>query len=224
MARKKRQFDKKNVLLVGILAILGLIVGILLFGRYFGSSEAPITQDQIQLKKGNQIVIVNRNGLVEYRSEDGVFYENWDGDRVSSFFSSMEARAREYLNDPPANPPAGAYEVTLYIDGELVVIYIDLGDEEIDEIFEEFDNQGSGGDGDLSEYFSDEEGSGEETDSQSGTNPTPTSFFAPTSTPTPTPFYVGGGSGEQAPPDCDLFGSQVNQRTVISNTICNLDE
>lgn len=207
------------VILVSVFGFMIFVIAIFLIRSLFAPQD-EISEDQIQIRKGNQVVTVNENGLVEYRTDDGVFYETWDPSRTSAFFTSIREEARKYLANPPKEKPPNAYEVKLWIDGELVTIYLDEDTEVLNEVFEEFDDDS--GDGDLSEYFT--------TDPSTTPTPTPKNFLTSTPTPTlppgvtatPTPISVGG-SGGQSPADCDLYNSQVTQRTVISNTICQTE-
>ena len=219
--------NPRNVIILGVI-LIALLFGILFMLGVFSPSAESIRKDQIQLKRGDKIVTVNENGLVEYRSDKGVFYETWDPNKTSAFFSSIRAQAREYLANPSKSKPPNAYEVTVWIDGELVTFYIDGDDEIITEVFDEFDDEGGGGGGgDLSDYF--------DTDLDPSVTPTsivsltgsPTPTLAPgvSATPTPIPGTGGqGGTGEQSAVDCDLYNTQVTKRTVISNTICQTGE
>lgn len=214
---------KNNTLFTPIRVFIGFLVfsvifalGIFFVGR--SNENDLISEGQIRIEKGGKIVTVNENGLVEYKSEKGIFYETWDNTKTLNFFDNMRARARAYLKKPTGSK-AGGYKVTLYLDGEIVIIYLD--DDDIDEIFDGFDDGGGGGD-DIGDYFDDDGGGG----GDGGLIPTPTpSAEGGGLTPTPTlSAGGGGGGGQQTPPDCDLYGSSVSERTVISNTICDIDE
>lgn len=206
---------------IGVFALLllGIILLVLVvFTR--SNTDALIAENQIQIKRGEKIITINENGLVEYKSDAGTFYETWDSQKTNSFFSNMRARAREYLENP-TGPIEGGYEVTLWIDGELVTFYISGDDEELGEVFEEFgDEEGV----DLSGYF--EEDEDEDEDGQIFSSPTPTLLFgiSPTLTPTITPGSNGDSGTEQLPPDCDLYGEYVTGRTVITNTLCQIEQ
>src|SRR3990167_7235511 len=98
---KSSQFEKfinnpTNRIGVVLLVILVFILGFFLIRSAFSKkTPPPITEDQIKLQRGDDIIIVNKNGLVEYRSKDNVFYETWDSLRISSFFSVMEVKAKQ---------------------------------------------------------------------------------------------------------------------------------
>lgn len=204
------------VLFVSLFVIITALVFFLV--RSLMVPDETISTDQIQIKRGGKVVTVNENGLVEYRSDEGVFYETWDPSRTTAFFATIRAQAREYLANPPKEVGDDAYEVKLWIDGELVTIYIDGDDEILNEVFEEFED---GGGGDLSEYFDNVSTTPSPTLSQGAVTPTPTLPHGVS--PTPTSFSIGGGN-EQSPVDCDLYDTQVTKRTVISNTICQTEE
>jgi hypothetical protein len=201
------------ILLVVLVFILGFF---LIKSTYTKKAPSPITEDQIELQRGDDIVIVNKNGLVEYRSKDNVFYETWDSSRITSFFSVMEAKAKQ--------KQAGdcKYKATMYINHKLVEFCIDSSDSDMKEVYNEYDQViGNGslgdffptvtstgpGDGDLGsiEYF-----------------PSPTVMI--TAFPTPTPG--GGGNQTNYPPvnaGCDTWSSLiVKNRAIISNTYCTV--
>lgn len=208
-----------------LLLFLVAIAGVLLINKIFNESEDAIAPGQIQIKRGDKVVTVNENGLVEYKSDKGVFYETWTPSRTDAFFATMRAKARKYLANPPDVIPPNAYEVTLWIDGEIVVIYISGDDEDLsevlEEIFEEFEDSG---DGDLGDFFDEEEEDGGITPTLTVFSPTPTLPPGVTATPTPIGGSGGGGGTVQSVPDCDLYGSLVTQRTIISNTNCQIDQ
>lgn len=204
------------VILFVILAVfmVGAVLLIQGLGRKPVGSIAP---GQIRIQKGEKVVIVNDDGFIEYKSPSGTFYETWDSAKVQQFFEFMRAKAREYLDNPPPEGVEGYY-MTLYLDGEEVTVFIPEGDEELDEVFENFPDEG--GEKSLSEYF-ETVFTEEEESSEVGGSPTPT----------PTPVIVsalegetvsgGGGDGAgQVPFDCALYEQSVTQRTVISNTLC----
>lgn len=213
--------------------VAGLIIILLIIARGLISpdKEAPITQDQIKIQKGDDVVIINRNGLIEYRTKDEVFYKTWESGKVSAFFTSMEEKVRKYLEDPSAGGGAGCYQVTLYLDGELVSVCISDNDQVLEEVFDGFDEDLD--DISLGDYFNDddENGSG---NGNSG-SPTPTTTSAPSdpnATPTPTSAPGGDNGGgdpeENYPPveaGCEYWNQQVvGDRAVISNTLCTIEE
>lgn len=206
------------VILFAILAIV-LVLGIVLAQKLVAPKPGTISEDQIKIQKGEKIVIVNESGLIEYRTQSGVFYDVWDASRVYNFFESMRAKARVYLANPP--PPAeqseSGYWVTLYLDGKEVTFWVSGDDEELNEVYDEFPDEDEDEEGSLSDAFDDffDDQSTDETQS-------------PTPTPTPTPLIVsaeeGGdddsGGGGQEVVECGLYGQNVTDRTVISNALC----
>jgi hypothetical protein len=220
-SKKRKNLLKGNNLLTGgviltILITLLAILGSLLFSN---NNNAPITEDQIMIQKGGSTVIVNKNGLIEYRNGDEVFYKTWDSARISYFFGRMEARAREYLNNQ-TGPCDGCYAVTLYVDGKLVTIYIS-DDEDLDETFDDFPDTGSGDEGndDISDYFDDDNG---------GTTSTivPSSIIVNIPTATPTDI-VQGNEQTNYPPikaECSSWSQDIVDKAIISNTLCTVVE
>lgn len=223
MAEKKRKLGNKEIIAV-VVGLFALILGGVLVSKIFTQKEeVPITEDQIKIQKGEEIVIINRNGLVEYFTGSDVFYQTWDSSKVSNFFSSMEEKARKYLENPTSNC-SGCYEVTLYLDGKLVVIYISSEDEEIDEVFEEFGSEFS--DTTVSDFFDDDEDEDEEEGSViPGTSPTP----GGSANPTPTSSV---GDNPPSPEDnyppveasCATWSQDIVEKAIISNTLCTVQD
>ena len=201
------------VLLISLVLILGFF---LMKGVFTKKAPPPITEGQIKLQRGDDIIIVNKNGLVEYRSKDSVFYETWDSSRISSFFSVMEAKAKQ--------KKAGdcKYKATMYIDHKLVEFCIDSSDTDVQEVYDEYDQ--TVGDGSISEFFPDGDGDEPGDGDLENIEYFPTPIIHPTVFPTPTPG--GGGSQTNYPPvraDCDTWSSLiVRNRAIISNTFCTV--
>lgn len=229
MAKTSNAFKKyltfKNILVGTVIFVIVLIAAIIIGRKIFSSKQnVPITKDQIMIQKGGNTIIVNKDGLIEYRTSDDVFYRRWDAARISGFFDSMEAKARKYLKEGQTEKCPNCYAVTLYIDGKLVTIYVSEDDEELEEIFEEFEtgDTGSTGDneGDLSNFFNDDDGFG-----TGDTTPVPTT--SEEFTPTP-PIFSGGGSEQtNYPPveaDCSTWSQDISQNAIISNTLCTVEE
>lgn len=212
-------FIKKYKNTIGIAVVVFLLgISVFLVSRLFSNdSPSPITKDQIMIQKGGNTVIVNKDGLVEYRSGDEVFYENWDTDRVLSFFSNMEARARKYIQEGNTGPCDNCYQVTLYLDGKLVTIYISEDEEFLDEVFEKFEED-NGNDGIISTYFN--------TPTPQNVNgnggPTPTVFVETGGgDPLPTSAYNPQDNYPTVPAGCDAWGGQIaGGKAIISNTYC----
>lgn len=209
-----------------LLSFLGLIVFI--FSAYFllvgmgRKTSSEISPDQIKLQKGDKTVIVNENGVVEYYSESGIYYDYWDEGRTRSFFDHIRQKAREYLASPQAGEGNGGYYVTLYLDGKEVKIWVSDEDEIIEEVFLSDPSTDTGSGGSLDDYF----------DTYFNPSPTGVSFsVSPTSSPSgpgvvsagdgTTP--VGGSGTSQSPVNCSLYSAKVTGRTIISNALC-IDE
>lgn len=206
-----------NILFIVLGLAVFIVLGILLFKHFTAKEEGTIRPDQIKIQKGEKIVIVNEDGLIEYRSPSGVFYDAWDSQRIDTFFNTMREKAREYLKNPNPTFCQSGYHVTLYVDGKEVTICVSEDDEVLNEVFEEFSGEGEGVS--LTDIFDDFF----EDESETG------GYLTGTPTPTPTPLIVSVGEGEEpsfgngageAIIDCSLFEFQVTGRTVISNTLC----
>jgi hypothetical protein len=227
---KKNDVDIRKILQspMGILIAVASVV-VLLFMLYLISrsgntaEEAPIKEGQIMIQKGDEIITINESGLVEYKSKDKVYYETWDNNKVSSFFSMIQQKARESLDKP--QPENCEYKIYLFLDGKLVSFCSD--DEEIAEVVEELSDRYSGDD--LGDFFDDDEEGGDEDEEFDGTIVFPTltptiSIASPTPTPTSSP---SGGDQTNYPPveaGCDTWsGDIVGGRAVITNTYCTVE-
>jgi hypothetical protein len=200
-----------------LLVILFLLLGFFLIRNASKKpQQAPISKDQIMLQRGEDVIIVNKNGLIEYRSKSGVFYETWDSSRISSFFSLMEAKAKEKKRGDCK------YKATMYIKGKLTEFCIDSSDADMKETFAQYDDVVGGGS--VSDFFPPGDGSEEEDGELGNIEYFPTNTPAPTLFPTPTP----GGDGGQTnyPPvkaGCEIWSSMiVKNRAIISNTYCTV--
>ena len=209
---QKPQYAIFAFLALGLLIVLVIIIVQSLTPKNAGT----ISENQIKIQKGEKIVIVDKNGLVEYRTGDKVFYQVWDTAKISDFFTQMENLARKYLESPNLDICSVGYTVTLYLDGDEVTVCLEE-EEILDEIYQEFGEEDGGGE--ISELFEDL--------FEDGQTPSPTSAIP---TPVPTTLIVSGeeggssgGGGSQQVFECDLFGLQINSRTVISNTVCLLE-
>lgn len=220
-SKLKSQVTPQNI----IFSILGLIAFIFTLYYFLGglakNKTSEISPDQIKLQKGTKTVIVNGNGVIEYYSESGIYYDYWDEGRTKNFFDHIRQVAREYLASPPENEGEGGYYVTLYLDGKEVKIWVADDDEVVNEVFLADPSGEGGGGGSLDDYFEDY------------FNPTPTGTFTGSVSPTTTPSGPGvvsagsgqtpsGGGGEvtQSPVDCSLYQAAVSGRTIISNALC----
>lgn len=186
-------------------------------------SSAPIKEGQIQIVKGDEVITINENGLVEYRSKDRVYTETWDTAQISSFFSMMERKARDYLTKKVSGGDCG-YKVLMFIDKKLVTVCIDSSDDELTSAVEPIFIKYS--DINLSEYFGD---TGEDEDDGDGSFDGVIAFPTPTSaasqiTPTPTPATNNTNTNTNYEPvkvGCEAWsGDIVKDRAIISNTYC----
>jgi hypothetical protein len=212
-----------------IFCIIVILLLLLLFSRIFkskGSSEAQIKQGQIQIVKGDEVITINQNGLVEYKSKDRSYSETWDTSQINSFFSMMERKARDYLTKRVSGGDC-RYKVFMFVDRKLVTICIDSGDKDIAETVEPIFIKYS--DVNLSDYFgnSGDEDGDSSNDEFSGTIefPTPTPRLSQ-STPTPTPYTANNENTNYAPvkAGCENWSASiVNNRAIISNTYCTVD-
>jgi hypothetical protein len=226
MARKSKGFEKyltQNNIILFLLASVVFIILLVMVIRVVGSPDgnAPISEGQIMIQKGGNTIIVNKNGLVEYRSGDEVFYKRWDSSKISYFFERMEQKAREYIENGTEGQcngceGSGCYTVTLYIDGELVTICV-VEDEDLDSEFEDFEDDELG-EVDLSDFYDEED---DENGQGSGTL-TPTQTPVGGGNPTPTPQEENGQQTNYPPVDtgCSAWTEEIVDKAVITNTLC----
>lgn len=209
-----------NIAIAFVVISVIVIFVVVIIENLSPKSSGKITESQIMIQRGEKVVIVNESGLVEYRTKDGVFYETWDSLRIQSFFDNMRAKAREYLSNPIPELCDGGYTVTLYLNGREVTICVAGDDEDLNEIFEEFPDEDDGSLDDIfDDFFGDNNG-----DSRGSPTPTPTITLTPTPTPTPTGGSGGHEEVESGLFECNLYEQQVTGRTIISNTLCILEE
>jgi preprotein translocase subunit YajC len=202
-----------------ILAV-GLIIILLpfLLSRSPGRATPDISADQIKIQKGDQIVIISEDGTVEYISSDGIYYDSWDSQTVSTFFSAMRTLAKQNLDKSPPKDTTNGYWISLFIDGEFVKVFVEGTSEEIEEILNELSE------GLLEEILSE---LFDEFFEEEGPSPTPINFFAspttslfPTSTPTPVPGQFNPMSSGSIEDDCREWLAQGLGSTVIFHTVC----
>ena len=209
------------------MAVVLAIVSLLYLFRKEKIINAPIKEGQIQIVKGDEVVTINQNGLVEYKSKDKTYYETWDSSKINSFFSLMEKKAHDYLNKKVSGGDCG-YKVYMFLNGKLVTLCFDSNDEDmagtVEPVFIKYS------DINLSDYFSDDEDGDEDEDGEDefdGVIYFPTSTPVPVrSTATPTPYSVYNINTNYAPvvADCDTWSADiVNSRAIISNTFCTVD-
>lgn len=207
-----------NLIIFFIVFCLLVILAVVVVQNLTQKKVATITPDQIKIEKGEKVVLVDANGLVEYRTSTGVFYETWDSSQIDNFFNSMRQKARDYLANPQPDLCENGYKVTLYLDGKEITVCVSEDDEELNEVFDEFPGDG---DDSLSDYFDDffgdddADGSEEDEGFEAGLTPAPT----------PTPGGESGGPSDEELGlyDCSLYEQQVTGRTIISNTLCILE-
>lgn len=207
--------------IIGLLFLAFIIYSIF----HKDNSNLPqIKENQIQIVKGDEVITIDQNGLVEYKSKDKSYYETWDSTQVNLFFSMMERKAREYLGRKVSGGDCG-YKVFMFIDKKLVSVCIDSSDKDMSETVEPIFIEYS--DISLTDYFD----GGESTDTggdDDGVFDGTINF--PTSTPsfsqaTPTPYSIYNVDSNYAPVEasCDTWGgSIVRNRAIISNTYCTV--
>lgn len=218
----RKLLEKPFILITGVLLMILVIVWIT--GRGKNTDPAQIKEGQIQIVKGDEVVTINQNGLVEYRSKDKTYYETWDTSQINTFFSLMERKARDYLSKRSSGGDCG-YKIFMFIDKKLVSICVDLSDEDMANTIELVLIKYS--DISLTDYFGDDESPQDEDGEFDGIINFPTSTPSLIGvTPTPTTFSIYNINTNYAPvkADCETWGgSIVGSRAIISNTFCTVD-
>lgn len=217
-----------------IIIIVGLVFFVISLSNR-GSNKNIDSIEKIQLDLDNTKVIFNNNGLVEIETEEGNYSLTLDNEKVKNIFTSLNnSNKQQSIED--------GVSVTIIGENSTESFSLSKDDPAINNIINQVNESGdtgggNGGDGGNGQLFP--------TPTTSlifppGTyltrTPTPTPqsgsgcqfwkiswcVFFPS--PTPTPLITPTPTGTlQAPANCDLYGSQVTGRTVISNTLC-IDE
>ena len=211
-----------GILIIGLL-LLGLLISLMF--RKEKNDQPQIKEGQIQIVKGEEVITINQNGLVEYKSKDKTYYETWDASQINSFFSMMEKKARDYMAKRASGGDCG-YKVFIFIDRKLVAVCMDSDDEDLAEVIEPILIKYS--DIDLADYFDGSDDPDNDEDEEfDGHVDFPTSTPGVTrSTPTPTPYSVYNINTNYAPvkAGCENWsGDIVGSRAIISNTFCTVD-
>lgn len=216
------------------LVLIGVLLLVYFSSLIFHKKEkiaAPITEGQIQIVKGEEVITINQNGLVEYRSKDKTYYETWDTSQINSFFSMMERKAKDYLSNRVKGGDCG-YKVFMFIDKKLVTVCLDSNDEDVSEVVDDIIVRYA--DGGLTDLFNGDGGEDGENSDEEETDFDDIVYFPTSSptpavrrtTPTPTPHSVYNLNTNYAPvkADCETWGGNiVNNHAIISNTYCTVD-
>ena len=211
-----------GLILIGIL-LLSVVISLIFKGNK--GTDAPITEGQIQIVKGDEVITVNQNGLVEYRSKDKVYSEYWDASQINSFFLLMEQKARNYLTRKVSGGDCG-YKVFMFVDGKLVTVCLDSSDSDMAEVIEPIFIKYS--DITVTDLFGNDDGTPTPGgDDFNGEINFPTTTPGVTQIPpTPTPNPVNNQNTNYAPVEssCDAWSADiVKNRAIISNTYCTID-
>lgn len=218
--KKKKSINNLNWKVVVSLVFFLTVLVVSVFYLLGGKKSSSLSEDQIKIERGDKTVIVNENGIIEYQTSTGTYYDYWDSEKTSSFFSYVRRKAKEYL-ESPSDVSGDGYYISLFVDGKEVKIWVSSEDEVISEVFDADVNSGDidlGGS--LNDYF----------EEYFNPSPTPRRVAAPSPTSPPSnPGTVSaqqggtqptGGNSEQIPVDCSLYEAAVTGRTVISNSLC----
>jgi hypothetical protein len=208
----------KNAIIALVLLGLVIVGGTVVATR---SGEGRI--ERVEISGQDKALVINENGIVEFRSGDEVYYQTLSSDRISSLFNYIRKKVKNPDKDLNADNP-NVFTVTVTIDGEQTTILIDINDPELQDILGDIDD-GIPGEETIGDYFDDEdeEGTGgdSETGGQVGTpTPTPTGGGSSGGTPTPSPSYYLPPGGTTTDVDCFDWSGQVTGRSIISNTVC----
>lgn len=219
----------KNPTYIGL-----IIIGFLLFSLIFSlitknsnKNKSSISQGQIQIVKGEEVITINQNGLVEYRSKDKVYTETWDASQISSFFNMMEQKARDFLAKRVSGGDCG-YKVFMFIDGKLVTVCVDSSDVDMADTIEPIYIKYS--DINLTDYFGNDNTdvvpTGEEFNGIVNFPTSTPGITMTVSTPTPTPYSPYNINTNYTPVEagCDAWSADiVKNRAIISNTYCTVN-
>lgn len=217
--KKILKSQKAVFALVIVIFLLGILTITLILKPKDGG---PIDEDQIMIQKGASTVIINKNGLIEYRSQNSVIYQTWDQARITSFFNNMQIKAQNYISSG-SNPCPNCYKVTMYLNGKLIEFYLEEDDELIMQITQDIqDDQESVN---ISDFFDDGQGDGED---QSENSQQPNVTISPSPVPTSSQSQESQDNEQPSPQnnyppvevDCTTWSSDITQKAIISNTFC----
>lgn len=208
----------KNAIIALILLAIVIVGGAVVLTRS-GRGEGRI--ERVEISGQDKALVVNENGIVEFRSGDDVYYRTLSSDRIFALFDYIRKKVKNPDKGLNAGDP-NVFTVTVTIGGEQTTILIDINDQELQDILGDVDD-GLPGDETIGDYFDDTEDPG-------GATPTPTTAAggaSPTPTPTggsggptPTPIYYLPPGGTTSDADCFDWSGQVTGRNIISNTVC----
>jgi len=204
------------LIILGIVIVGGAVV-LTKSGRGDGRIE------RIEISGQDKSLVINENGIVEFRSGEDVYYQTLSSDRISALFDYIRRKIKNPNKGLNADDP-NVFTVTVTIDGEQTVIFIDINDQELQDILGDIDD-GLPGDETIGDYFDDQDGDGTIGDSGIGgqvSSPTPTPVGGGSlgGSPTPSPSYNLPPGGTTTDADCFDWSGQVTGRSVISNTVC----
>lgn len=170
------------VLFLSSVAIIGLFFFLLRsFKKESSETASNFQENRIEVKEGDNLLVVNKNGSVKLKTPEGNFSDHWEAGKVDSFFRYFE----EKFQSQETENQSGGFMVTLYFQGKGQTINLDANDELLNLVINEVivkgdeggQNQGTdegGGSGDGG-------GGGEEEDiiSYFRQSPEPSSFPSP---------------------------------------------
>lgn len=174
---------------VAVIAIVVLLAAVLLVVLIVGGSGSKKSIDEsggsvVNISSNNADISIDASNKLSLKTSSGLFTDMWSKEKVSALISYL-------LENGSLVAIPGGYAVTITIDGETVVVYINGDDELMDTIIDE-STDGDSGDGDNN-------GDGDDIgDIFDDGSPTPTS----TPVPTPTPTDEGGPGEDYGHPEC----------------------
>ena len=206
----------KNTIIALVLLAIVIVGGAVVLTRS-GRGEGRI--ERVEISGQDKALVINENGIVEFRSGDDVYYQTLSSDRISALFDYIRKKVKNPDKGLNADDP-NVFTVTVTIDGEQTTILIDINDQELQDILGDVDD-GLPGDDTIGDYFDDTGGQGGATPTPipGGASPTPTPTGG-SGGPTPTPVYYLPPGGTTSDADCFDWSGQVTGRNIISNTVC----
>ena len=185
MANISEITKNKNAAIIGIVALLAiaLLVVFVFSGRSSNKQVDESGNSVVNIKNNSTDINIDTSNKLSLRTSSGLFTDKWSKEKVSALIDY-------FLENGELVAIPGGYAITITIDGETVVLYINGDDELIGSIIDgstddSGDSGGSDGGDDIGDIFNDE-------------TPTPT----PTSVPTPTPTEAGGPGEDYGHPEC----------------------
>ena len=194
--------------------VIFIVLGALIAFLTYSVQQKVITKEKrednnkigskIVITDGDTTITINDEGIVEFKNSEKVFYQKWDSNKIKAIFKRIKnmAKANDVKNSQTnqENKSADSYVISFTDKGSEQVVNIPTNDGQIGSIVDIIDSFNAT-EGSLSDYFD-------------HSSPPPPSEIS---------FYEGENvdqEGQETRSNCELWGQQISEKSVISNTVC----